>query len=72
MDALALVGVPREARGVYLLDRGRELYLLDYAALKGVRSLQGAPAPPGGSLFAGERWVCALGAASLWIFEARE
>jgi hypothetical protein len=57
--------------GLYLLDRARDVLLVDYTGLK----LE-APAPqtlglPGGSLWARGRCVCVLGLSTLWIFEAR-
>ncbi|MBM3991670.1 MAG: PQQ-like beta-propeller repeat protein [Planctomycetes bacterium] len=55
-------------RGLYLLDRSRELYLLDYAPL--VPPLEGLP-PSGGSVRASGEWMCVLGAATLWVFSPR-
>ena len=56
------------SRGLYLLDRSRELYLLDYAPL--VPPLEGL-APSGGSVRAEGGFVCVLGPATLWIFAPR-
>lgn len=56
------------SRGLYLLDRSRELYLLDYAPL--VPPLEGLP-PSGGSVRASGDRVCVLGAATLWVFVPR-
>ncbi len=66
-------GLASEARalfatgqGLYLLDRERELYLLDYAPLQ----LQGDPGPAGGSVFARGERVYVLGPTTVWIFAA--
>ncbi|MFM7298267.1 MAG: PQQ-binding-like beta-propeller repeat protein, partial [Planctomycetota bacterium] len=56
------------SRGLYLLDRSRELFLLDYAPL--VPPLEGL-APSGGSVRASGDWVCVLGSATLWVFVPR-
>jgi hypothetical protein len=58
-------------RGVYLIDLERELYLLDFAALERERGLVRGAQPSGGSVFAHGRWVCVLGASTMWVFEAR-
>jgi hypothetical protein len=55
-------------RGLYLLDRTRDLYLLDYAPL--VPPLQGLP-PAGGTVRARGEWICVLGTATLWVFGPR-
>ena len=51
-------------RGVYLFDRTRELYLLDYAPLEAI-------AAPGGSVFARGDRVWVVGPQAVWLFGAR-
>ena len=72
-------------RGLWLLDRTRELYLLDYAPLAAPAAQEpglalsrrgpGAPAGPltagGGSLAAEGDTVLVVGPAGVWVFSAR-
>jgi outer membrane protein assembly factor BamB len=51
-------------RGLYLLDRTRDLFVLDYAPLRPLGR-------PGGSVFARGERVCVLGLTTLWVFRAR-
>jgi hypothetical protein len=53
-------------RGLYLLDRQLELFLLDHAPLQ----IQGDPGPAGGSVFARGDRVYVLGSRTVWIFAA--
>lgn len=55
-------------RGLYLVDRTRECFLLDYARLD---VPAGVPTVRGGSLFARDAWVCAVSATTLWVFRAQ-
>lgn len=56
-------------RGLYLFDRTRELYLLDYAALARVAAGSDVGSA-GGDLFAVGEHVLALGRDALWSFRA--
>jgi hypothetical protein len=58
-------------RNLLLLDRTRELFALDSASLKPLRTQDRLPGFPGGSVFARGSTVCVLGATSLWVFEAQ-
>ena len=52
--------------GLYLTDRERELYLLDYAPL----AIDGVRLSPGGAVFARGDRVYVVGPQMLWMFEA--
>lgn len=52
--------------GLYLFDRTRELYLLDYQTLP-----QSGIEAPGGDLFARDADVLVVGSSALWWFRAR-
>ncbi len=58
-------------RGVYLFDRARELYLLDYAPLAVEGDDERGRSLPGGELFARGARVVVLGRDRLWAFAAR-
>jgi hypothetical protein len=53
-------------RGLYLLDRELELFLLDHAPLP----VQGDPGPAGGSVYARGDRVWVLGPRTVWMFAA--
>lgn len=53
--------------GLYLADRERELFLIDYAPL----NIDGARVQPGGGVFAHGNHVYVVGPQMLWMFEVR-
>ncbi|MCY3003506.1 MAG: hypothetical protein NTV21_17055 [Planctomycetota bacterium] len=55
-------------RGLYVLDRTKDLYLVDYAPLAAPAD---GVAPTGGSVHARGDTVCVLGVNALWVFRAR-
>ncbi|NUP97691.1 MAG: hypothetical protein HUU28_16145, partial [Planctomycetaceae bacterium] len=55
-------------RGLYVLDRTKDLYLVDYAPLAAPAD---GVATTGGSVHARGDTVCVLGVNALWVFRAR-